>query len=169
MTREASYPAARALALLRIFTGGVLLVAASGKFVFYTVAGFLPLPVAAAEWQRELPVRLSGWLTLHPEGIPASVVRDLLIPNGALVAGAVAWLQVLSGLLLLLGLFTRSAAVAALLVTGSLAISAAAVGATADRPYLLLSVIVFVLLIGKAGSVAGMDGWRKERRRDREL
>jgi uncharacterized membrane protein YphA (DoxX/SURF4 family) len=167
--REAHLPAARALALLRIFTGAVFLVAASGKFVWYRVAGFLPFPVATADWQAELPARLSSWLLQHPTGIASAVVRDLLVPNGSLVAGSVAWLQGMAGLLLVLGLFTRTAAVAAVLVSGSLAVAAAANGASDARPYLLLTAIAVALLMGKAGCVVGLDGWRMERRRNREL
>jgi len=166
MARPHTLPAARALALLRIVTGGILLTAAAGKLVWYKLGGAVPFPVTSAEWQRDLPARLAAWLQLHSEGVVAAVVRDLLLPNGSLVAGIIAWAQVAAGALLLLGLFTRSAAVMAGLVAAILALIATVGGGTDARPYILLVALTLAFIMGNAGETFGWDGVRRERRRD---
>lgn len=167
--REANPRAARALSLLRLALGLIFVVAATGKFTLHPVFGAVPLPVVSAEWQRELPERLAAWLSGHSGGVLAAIVRDVLIPNGRVVAAAVAWLQLAAGVGLVLGLFTRIAAIAAALVAGALAIAAAARQDLDARPYALLVLIAVALLIGGAGKYAGIDRWRAERRRNREL
>lgn len=169
MTRTHTLPAARALAFLRIVTGAGMLLAAYGKLTFFKVGGAVPLPVVALRWQLELPERLSLWLAQHPTGILAAVVRDLLLPNGPLVAGLVAWAQVLAGVLLLIGLRTRLAATLGVLVSIALALAAGWRDAGDVRPYLMQIMLCIALLIGGAGDTLGLDGWRRERRRDRDL
>jgi uncharacterized membrane protein YphA (DoxX/SURF4 family) len=168
-SRDDHLNAARALTLLRVFLGAVFVVAALGKFALYKVGGTLPIPVASATWQAELPARLAAWLTAHPEGMMAAVVRDLLLPNGHFVAGAVAWVQLSAGAFLVLGLYTRLAAVSAAAVAGALAVSAASRSDLSARPYVLLVAIAIAVLLGGAGNHMGVDGWRRERRRNREL
>lgn len=168
MTRHPAVPAARALAFLRIVTGGVWLWAAVGKLTLHPVQG-IPVPVVSLVWQRDLPARLAGWLAAHPEGTLAAVVRDLLLPNGPLVAGLVLWAQIVAGVLLVLGLRTTLASLIALAVAGSLAVVAGARGGLEARPYLLLAALALAFLLGRAGETAGLDGWRRERRRDRDL
>ncbi len=168
MRRTDHLPAARALTLLRVALGGALLWAAFGKFTLHAVWG-IPLPMVSATWQQELPVRFAGWLQHHPDGVIGAVVRDLLLPNGAMVAGLIGWLQLLAGVCLVVGLFTPIAAFAALLVASALAIAAAAAAQYDARPYVLMMLLAVALMIGRAGEVWGMDGWRRERRRHREF
>jgi len=162
-------PAARALALLRGVTGVLLIVGAAGRMKFYLVAGILPVPVATLTWQLELPIRLSSWLAVHQSGLLATVVRDLLLPNGALVAGLLVWVEMITGVLLVLGLRTRVASVFAGLVSGALVLSAGGAASAGGRSYLLLMVVLLACIVGDAGAIWGMDGWRRERRRDRNL
>lgn len=168
-SRDDHTSAARALTLLRLFLGVVFILAAIGKFTIYKLGGTLPLPVASAVWQNELPARLAAWLATHPRGMTAAVVRDVLLPNGHLVAGAVAWIQLLAGTFLVIGLYTRLAALSAAAVAGALAISAASRSDLNARAYVLLVVIAVTVLVGCAGHHFGVDGWRRERRRNREL
>lgn len=169
MRRPEHLPAARALAVLRMALGVVLLVSTVGKFTVHRFGGWLPLPVVTAEFQRELPDRLGVWWQKHPDGVAGAVVRDLLIPNGPLVAGGVGWLQVLAGLGLVFGLYTTVAALAAMLVALALAIAAAARSEPDARGYLLMIWLALAFIAGRAGTVWGLDGWRWERRRHREL
>ncbi len=166
MARPHTLPAARALALLRVVTGGILLTAAAGKLVWFKVGGAVPLPVTSVEWQTVLPARLAGWLQLHTEGLVPAIVRDLLLPNGTLVAGVIAWSQVLAGGLLVLGLFTRGASVLSALVAVILALVATVGGSADARPYILLLALALAFVIGNAGETFGWDGVRRERRRD---
>ena len=169
MARPDHTPAAHALALLRILVGGILVVAALGKMTLYAVGGAVPLPVASAVWQRELPARLALWLQQASDGVASAVVRDLLIPNGPLVAGSIAWLQFVAGSLLVIGLYTRTAALASALVAGALAVSASATGSMDARPYQLLLAMSVAFIAGRAGHSWGMDAWRAEQRRHREF
>jgi uncharacterized membrane protein YphA (DoxX/SURF4 family) len=81
----------------------------------------------------------------------------------------IGWLQLLAGTCLVVGLFTRVAAFAALLVASALAIAAAAALQADARPYALMMLLAVALMLGRAGEVWGMDGWRRERRRVREF
>lgn len=164
MRRTEHLAAARALTLLRVALGGVLLWAAFGKFTLHEVGG-VPLPMVSATWQQELPVRFAGWLQAHPDGVLGAVVRDLLVPNGTLVAGMIGWMQLAAGVCLLVGLFTPVAAFAALSVAAALAVAAAAAAQYDARPYVLMMLLAVALMLGRAGEVWGMDGWRRERRR----
>ena len=162
-------PAARALALLRVVVGVLLIVGAASKMKFHPVAGVLPLPVTALSWQLELPIRLSAWLAMHQSGLLATVVGDLLLPNGALFAGLLVWVELSAGVLLVLGLRTRVASVAAGMVAGALVLSAGGAASVGGRFYLLLMMVLLACIIGDAGQVGGMDGWRRERSRDLNL
>jgi uncharacterized membrane protein YphA (DoxX/SURF4 family) len=169
MQRINTLPAARALALLRIASGLIFIVGAAHKMKFYAVGGILPLPVTAFTWQVELPIRLSAWLANHHSGVLVAIVRDLLLPHGALVAGLLTWVELLAGVLLVLGLRTRLASVLAGIVSCALVVAGGGATSIGGRPYLLLLVIVIVCILGDAGQIGGMDGWRRERSRDRSL
>jgi uncharacterized membrane protein YphA (DoxX/SURF4 family) len=169
MARIEHTAAARSLALLRVAAGSVFLIAASGKFIFGSLIGAVPAPMVSATWQRELPAKLALWLGQHPEGVVSAVVRDVLLPHGTLVAGCIAWLQLLAGLLLILGLFTRTASLLAGIIALSLALAASARHGLDARPYLLLVAMSVAFILGRAGDVFGCDGLRDERRRYREF
>ncbi len=169
MPRRDTLPAAQALALLRVVAGVLLIVGAAETMKFYALAGFLPVPVTALSWQLELPMRLSAWLATHQSGLLGAFVRDLLLPNGALVAGLLTWVEVATGVLLVLGLRTRLAAALAGLVSGALVLAAGGVASPGGRTYLLLIMVLLTCVIGNAGQVGGMDGWRRQRSRDRNL
>jgi uncharacterized membrane protein YphA (DoxX/SURF4 family) len=81
----------------------------------------------------------------------------------------VGWLQVFAGLGLVLGLYTTIASLAAVLVALALAIAAAARSEPDARGYLLMVWLALAFIGGRAGVVWGLDGWRHERRRHREL
>ena len=97
-------------------------------------------------------------------------MRHLSIPLVLVASSAVfAWSQVLAGVLLLLGLRTRLAATLGVLVSVALALAAGWRDPGDVRPYLMQVMLCVALLIGGAGDTLGLDGWRRERRRDREL
>lgn len=169
MPRSNTLPAAQALALLRVVAGVLLIVGAAGTMKFYAVAGIVPVPVTTLSWQVELPIRLSAWLAMRQSGLLAVFVRDLLLPNGALVAGMLTWVELSSGVLLVLGLRTRVAGVLAGMVSAALVLAAGGVASAGGRAYLLLMMVLLACVIGDAGQLVGMDGWRRERSRDRNL
>jgi uncharacterized membrane protein YphA (DoxX/SURF4 family) len=161
--------AARGLTMLRMVVGGIFLYAGAGKMTFHALGGILPLPVTSLTWQLELPARLATWLSTHPTGALAAVVRDILIPNGMVVAAGIAWGQTIVGTLLLLGLFTTTASILAAIIAILLAVAASSRGPMDARQYILLVALCLAFIIGRAGQTAGLDAWRHERRRNREL
>ncbi len=169
MRRQEHTGAARALALLRVAAGSVFLIASVGKITLYPLVAGIPLPVVSAGWQRELPARLASWLSQHPEGVISAIVRDVLLPHGHFVAGTIAWVQLLAGLLLVIGLFTRTAALLAGIIALALALAASSRSGVDARPYLLLLAMSVAFILGRAGDVFGLDSVRDERRRFRDL
>lgn len=167
--RENPLESALALVLLRLVLGGVLFLSGLAKMVIVKLGGVLPVPIVGAEWQQSLPSRVAAWAAGHPEGALGAIARDLIIPNGALFAGAVAWAQLLVGLMLIVGLWTRWAALIAGMIATLLAAAAMMRSGGDVRGYLLLGAIALAVLIGNAGIRWGMDGWRSERRRNLEL
>jgi uncharacterized membrane protein YphA (DoxX/SURF4 family) len=167
--RDHSLEAALALVLLRMVLGGVMLLSGLAKMTIVKIGGAVPLPMVSAEWQQSLPARVAGWAMRHPEGALGAVARDLIVPNGALFAGTVAWTQLLVGVLLIVGLWTRWAALIAGMIATLLAAAAMMRSGGDVRGYLLLGAIALAVLIGNAGIRWGMDGWRSERRRNLEL
>jgi len=155
--------------MLRVVVGGIFLYAGAGKLTLHAVGGVLPVPVTSLTWQLELPARLASWLVTHPTGALAAVVRDILIPNGMLVAAAIAWGQTIVGTLLLIGLFTTTASVLGAIIAVLLAVAASSRGPIDARQYLLLVALCLAFIIGRTGETAGLDAWRHERRRNREL
>jgi uncharacterized membrane protein YphA (DoxX/SURF4 family) len=85
------------------------------------------------------------------------------------VAAGVAWGQAIVGVMLLLGLFTSVASVLAALIAATLAVAAASQGPVDARQYILLIALCFAFIIGRAGHTGGLDAWRHERRRNRDL
>lgn len=169
MSRQEHTGAARALALLRVAAGSVFLIAAAGKITLYPLVAGIPLPVVSAGWQRELPARLGSWLSQHPDGVLGAIVRDVLLPHGHFVAGTIAWLQLVAGLLLVIGLFTRTASLLAGIIALALALAASSRSGVDARPYLLLLAMSVAFILGRAGDVFGIDSVRDERRRFRDL
>ncbi len=161
--------AARGLVMLRLVVGGIFLYAGVGKLTLYTMFGFLPVPVVSLQWQLELPARLATWLATHPSGPMAAVVRDLLMPHGIVVAAVVAWGQTITGVLLVVGAFTTVASLLGIVIAITLALAASSRGLLDARQYILLVALCVSFIVGQAGEVAGMDSWRRERRRNRDL
>ena len=155
--------------MLRIVTGSIYVYAGVGKMTLYSAFGVLPVPVTSLQWQLDLPARLATWLSSHPRGALAAIVRVVLIPHGMVVAASIAWGQALVGAMLVLGLFTRFASTVAALIAILLAIAAWSRGPIDARPYILLVALCVAFIIGRAGETAGMDSWRHERRRNRDL
>lgn len=161
--------AGRGLVMLRMVAGGIFLYAGVGKLTLYTVFGFLPIPVTSLQWQLELPARLASWLAAYPSGAAAAVVRDLLMPNGMVVAALVAWGQAITGVLLIVGAFTTMASLFGIVIAITLAVAASSRGLVDARQYILLVALCISFIVGRAGEVTGMDSWRRERRRNRDL
>lgn len=157
MQRPHLIPAGRALALLRLLVGGFLLAAAWGKI------SLSPLGVSD-QWVVDFTQRMTAWLGQHQSGMGAAVVRDLVLPQATLFAIIFTLSQLLLGLLLLVGWFTRPVAILAAGVFGVLGLMATV--SSGGRFYLLLLVTALILALGDAGQSWGYDAVRRQKKRE---
>jgi thiosulfate dehydrogenase [quinone] large subunit len=91
-------------------------------------------------------------------------VQSIVLPNFTLFAWATFSVELLIGLGLLLGLFTRAAAVLGLLMAINLAIGLLDVPNEWPWSYFMLILFQILFIFTDPGRVWGLDGWRAWRR-----
>ena len=135
---------------LRLFLGWVFL-----------QAGLLKVSTGWLTQNKLTPI-LEGWLhdgKTYPFFV--KLVHDTFLPHAQLFGRLVAAGELLVGAALLIGLFTRFAALCALLMTASFLLARGdGVGANATAPYVVMSL---VLLCSHAGRFLGLDAAMKDR------
>ena len=89
----------------------------------------------------------------HLRGYP----HELIVPDAELIAGVVNWGELLVGLLLLLGVMTRLAAAAALLLTIDSMLAHGSWRWLPSSSDAALAVMSLAVLIGAAGRTLGLD------------
>jgi thiosulfate dehydrogenase (quinone) large subunit len=132
-----------ALTLLRIYFGVVLLVAGIPKI------------------QSDFTPRLVGFLNevalVKGHAFYQEFVRDVVLPHAQIFAGLVSWGEVLVGMALVLGLCTRFAAAAALLLMVNYMFAKGNWFWYPSSNDAAFSAISIALLIGAAGRTLGLD------------
>jgi uncharacterized membrane protein YphA (DoxX/SURF4 family) len=149
-------PAAVGLAAVRIWCGIWFLIAACPK---------LPLS-GLAHWK--LPGAVTGWVQQLAEKGAHEAYRPVLEhvaahPTAVAVLLAAAELSV--GVLLVLGLFARPAALAAAVLSLNYWLATLRLGMAHVGLHLTLGVVSLCLVLGNAGRFYGLDSWREARRR----
>jgi thiosulfate dehydrogenase [quinone] large subunit len=91
-------------------------------------------------------------------------VQSIVLPNFTLFAWATFSVELLIGLGLLLGLFTRAAAVLGLLMAINLTIGLLDVPNEWPWSYFMLILFQILFIFTDPGRVWGLDGWRARRR-----
>lgn len=91
-------------------------------------------------------------------------VQSIVLPNFALFAWATVIVELLIGLGLFLGAFTRAAAVLGLLMSLNLTLGLLAVPGEWPWSYLMLVMFQALFVFTDPGRVWGLDGWRARRR-----
>jgi thiosulfate dehydrogenase (quinone) large subunit len=143
------------LALCRIAIGVLWLSA----LIWKLPPNFIPLEGLRSlrEWM-ELEVQ-------HPFlPVYGQFVQSIVLPNFTLFAWATFIVELLIGLGLLLGAFTRAAAVLGLLMGLNLLIGLVEVPNEWAWSYIMLIMFQLVFIFTAPGRVWGVDGWRAKRR-----
>ena len=138
-----------ALTLLRVYLGVVFLVAGASKLR----QGYTPHLISFLE-----QVGLEQGHRFYQD-----FIRSVVIPNASLVAGLMTWGEIVVGLLLVLGLLTRLAAVAAFLLVVNYMLAKGAWFWTPSSADGARSLIAIALLIGAAGRTLGLDAFLARR------
>jgi thiosulfate dehydrogenase (quinone) large subunit len=111
---------------------------------------------------------LREWMELEVQypilPIYGQFVQSIVLPNFALFAWATFIVELLIGLGLLLGAFTRAAAVLGLLMGLNLMIGLVEVPNEWAWSYIMLIMFQLVFIFTAPGRVWGVDGWRAGRR-----
>jgi uncharacterized membrane protein YphA (DoxX/SURF4 family) len=132
-----------ALALLRIYLGGVFLVAVWPKLRSDFTPGLTSFLQTVALTRG------------HP--FYRHFVEQVVLPNASLFAAAVSWAELLVGLTLVLGLMTRLSAMVALILTVNYMLAKGAWFWTPSSNDAAFAAISIALLIGAAGRTLGLD------------
>jgi uncharacterized membrane protein YphA (DoxX/SURF4 family) len=110
---------------------------------------------------------LMDWLQLEVQhaalGFYGEIVQTIVIPNFALFAWLIFLSELLIGLLLLTGTWTRLAAVLGLLMSINLGIGLLEVPGEWPWSYIMMAMWHVVFLVTAAGRVLGVDGWLRRR------
>ena len=111
---------------------------------------------------------LRDWMELEVQypvlPVYGQFVQSIVLPNFTLFAWATFIVELLIGLGLLLGAFTRAAAMLGLLMSLNLAIGLLAVPNEWPWSYIMLVMFQLVFIFTAPGRVWGFDGWRTGRR-----
>ena len=153
--RELVRSASVGIAALRVWLGA-----------WFLLTGALKLPV----WLPGLDfsARMFGWLGMAAGGGAHPLYQSFLWKLNAhidAVIWAVAVLELLIGIGLVLGLFTRTAATAAIVLYANYWLATAHMGFAATGVTLTIAVTAACLWIGNAGLFYGIDGFRARRAR----
>jgi thiosulfate dehydrogenase [quinone] large subunit len=120
----------------------------------------LPPSFAPPEGLRSL----KEWMELYVQHpilpIYGQFVQSIVLPNFTLFAWATFIVELLIGLGLLLGLFTRAAAVLGLLMAFNLTIGGLDVPNEWPWSYFMLILFQVLFIFTNPGRVWGLDGWR---------
>jgi thiosulfate dehydrogenase [quinone] large subunit len=131
-----------ALTFLRIYLGSTFLVLAWPKVTHdYTPSGFL---------ERAME-------TSHP--VYQDFLSRVVLPNISLFSVLIGWGELMVGCALILGLVTRLAATAALLLSLNYLLAGNGWGWTPASSHAALACIAIALIIGAAGRTFGLDAF----------
>ncbi|MEP6572082.1 MAG: DoxX family protein [Gemmatimonadota bacterium] len=153
-----SHPS-RWLALLRIVIGLYFAKAIWTKMTVALFGGFLPVPAVQDRWLQVMPIIVAKQASGNPILFYKQFLEQTVIPNAPVFARLAAWGEVIVGIGLTLGLFTRVAALIGLwlALNYGLATQWQAPGQLGFHLVLGTSMIVFFL--ARAGREWGLDGW----------
>lgn len=138
-----------ALVVLRVYLGVVFLVASLPKLQ----ENFIPGLVGFLE-----RVALERGHPFYRE-----FIQQVVLPNASVFAAMVTWGELLVGVLLILGLFTRLSAVVALVLTVNYMFAKGAWFWTPSSNDAAFAAISVALLIGAAGRTLGLDAFLAQR------
>jgi len=138
-----------ALTLLRVYLGGVFLIAAIPKL------------------RKDFTPGLTGFVEQkaleHSHLFYREFLQEVVLPNAQLFAALVTWGELLVGVSLILGLMTRLSATVALLLTVNYMLAKGAWPWTPSSNDAAFAAISLALVIGAAGRTLGLDSMLAKR------
>lgn len=149
----------RWLVVLRIAFGFWFFKALWSKLDLVFLGGVVPWFEVEQRWIDAMPQIISRQMAENPIGWYREFVAGTVLPHAATFAVLTAWGEALTGLSLMLGLFSGLGSLGALFLSLNYALATWHMSAASQGFHYLLIVVSLVLLLARSGRAGGMDGW----------
>ena len=151
-----SYPQT-CLAFLRLVVGAWFIKAVWTKLVLAYAGGILPYPVVSPRFLAFHPKRVAEFAADNPIGWYKAFLQETVLPHASLFATLQTYGEVAVGLGLVLGLFTRLAAVIGLVLSMNYGLATQWMTFGQQGFHLLLISSMIIFLVTGAGRAWGLD------------
>jgi uncharacterized membrane protein YphA (DoxX/SURF4 family) len=145
------------IAVLRVVVGAWFLKAVWTKVTLVYIAGVVPYPAVSARFLAFQPKRVAEFAADNPIAWYKDFLQDVVLPHASLFATLQTYGEVVVGLGLVLGLFTRLAAVIGLLLSLNYGLATQWMSFGQQGFHLLLITSMIIFLVAGAGRVWGLD------------
>jgi uncharacterized membrane protein YphA (DoxX/SURF4 family) len=145
------------IAVLRVVVGAWFLKAVWTKVTLVYIAGVVPYPAVPARFLAFQPKRVAEFAADHPIAWYKDFLQDTVLHHASLFATLQTYGEVVVGLGLVLGLFTRLAAVIGLLLSLNYGLATQWMSFGQQGFHLLLITSMIIFLVAGAGRVWGLD------------
>jgi uncharacterized membrane protein YphA (DoxX/SURF4 family) len=145
------------IAILRVVVGAWFLKAVWTKVTLGYIAGVVPYPAVSARFLAFQPKRVAEFAADNPIAWYKDFLQDTVLHHASLFATLQTYGEVVVGLGLVLGLFTRLAAVIGLLLSLNYGLATQWMSFGQQGFHLLLITSMIIFLVAGAGRVWGLD------------
>ena len=145
------------IAVLRVVVGAWFLKAVWTKVTLVYIAGVVPYPAVSARFLAFQPKRVAEFAADNPIAWYKDFLQDTVLHHASLFATLQTYGEVVVGLGLVLGLFTRLAAVIGLLLSLNYGLATQWMSFGQQGFHLLLITSMIIFLVAGAGRVWGLD------------
>ena len=145
------------IAVLRVVVGAWFLKAVWTKVTLVYIAGVVPYPAVSARFLAFQPKRVAEFAADNPIAWYKDFLQDTVLHHASLFATLQTYGEVVVGLGLVLGLFTRLAAMIGLLLSLNYGLATQWMSFGQQGFHLLLITSMIIFLVAGAGRVWGLD------------
>jgi uncharacterized membrane protein YphA (DoxX/SURF4 family) len=145
------------IAVLRVVVGAWFVKAVWTKLTLVYVAGVVPYPTVSARFLAFQPKRVAEFAADNPITWYKDFLQDVVLPHASLFAALQTYGEVVVGLGLVLGLFTRLAALIGLVLSLNYGLATQWMSFGQQGFHLLLITSMVIFLVAGAGRVWGLD------------
>ena len=145
------------IAVLRVVVGAWFLKVVWTKVTLVYIAGVVPYPAVSARFLAFQPKRVAEFAADNPIAWYKDFLQDTVLHHASLFATLQTYGEVVVGLGLVLGLFTRLAAVIGLLLSLNYGLATQWMSFGQQGFHLLLITSMIIFLVAGAGRVWGLD------------
>jgi len=145
------------IAVLRVVVGAWFLKAVWTKVTLVYITGVVPYPAVSARFLAFQPKRVAEFAADNPIAWYKDFLQDTVLHHASLFATLQTYGEVVVGLGLVLGLFTRLAAVIGLLLSLNYGLATQWMSFGQQGFHLLLITSMIIFLVAGAGRVWGLD------------